>query len=172
MRQVISQNLTGRYAIIKIFPFIHALKVEVSEKFIDEQKNELTECRWRLATDKDVLDLRIPMTGENNIAKTLYLSIMTKNELAREVSVSEKLHLSTTVKAIDGTLRVIKEALAKGKVVVIRGFGTFTPVEVAERTARNFKTGKPLVIPAHTSVKLRASKELVKAINEGKEATL
>lgn len=35
MRQVISQNLTGRYAIIKIFPFIHALKVEVSEKFID-----------------------------------------------------------------------------------------------------------------------------------------
>lgn len=69
MRQVISQNLTGRYAIIKIFPFIHALKVEVSEKFIDEQKNELTECRWR--PDKDVLDLRIPMTGENNIAKTL-----------------------------------------------------------------------------------------------------
>ena len=40
MRQVISQNLTWRYAIIKIFPFIHALKVEVSEKFIDEQKNE------------------------------------------------------------------------------------------------------------------------------------
>lgn len=97
---------------------------------------------------------------------------MTKNELAREVSVSEKLHLSTTVKAIDGTLRVIKEALAKGEVVVIRGFGTFTPVEVAERTTRNFNTDKPLVIPAHTSVKLRASKELIKAINEGKEATL
>ena len=97
---------------------------------------------------------------------------MTKNELAREVSVSEKLHISTTVKAIDGTLRVIKEALAKGEVVIIRGFGTFTPVEVAERTAHNFKTDKPLVIPAHTSVKLRASKELIKAINEGKEATL
>lgn len=69
---------------------------------------------------------------------------MTKNELAREVSVSEKLHISTTVKAIDGTLRVIKEALAKGEVVIIRGFGTFTPVEVAERTAHNFNTGKPL----------------------------
>lgn len=171
MRQVISQNLTGRYAIIKIFPFIHALKVEVSEKFIDEQKNELTECRWRLATDKDVLDYDRRKQYSKNIINSI-LSIMTKNELAREVSVSEKLHLSTAVKAIDGTLRVIKEALAKGEVVVIRGFGTFTPVEVAERTARNFKTGKPLVIPAHTSVKLRASKELVKAINEGKEATL
>ena len=97
---------------------------------------------------------------------------MTKNELAREVSVSEKLHLSTTFQAVDGILRVIKQTLANGEPVTIRGFGTFTPVEVAERTARNFKTGKPLVIPAHTSVKLRASKELVKAINEGKEATL
>ena len=97
---------------------------------------------------------------------------MTKNELAREVSVSEKLHLSTTVKAIDGTLRVIKEALAKGDVVVIRGFGTFSPIEIKGRTARNFQTGKPMTIPAHTSAKLRASKELVKALNEGKEATL
>lgn len=97
---------------------------------------------------------------------------MTKNQLAKEVAVSEKLHLSTTFQAIDGILRVIKQTLAKGEVVVIRGFGTFTPVEVAERTARNFKTGKPLVIPAHKSVKFRTSKELVKAINEGKEATL
>lgn len=97
---------------------------------------------------------------------------MTKNQLAKEVAVSEKLHLSTTFQAIDGILRVIKQTLAKGEVVVIRGFGTFTPVEVAERTARNFKTGKPLVILAHKSVKFRTSKELVKAINEGKEATL
>lgn len=41
---------------------------------------------------------------------------MTKNDLAREVSVSEKLHLSTAVKAVDGIIRVIKEALAEGGV--------------------------------------------------------
>lgn len=65
MRQVISQNLTGRYAIIKIFPFIHALKVEVCETFINESKEHHTECRWRLASDKDILDLRIQTTGES-----------------------------------------------------------------------------------------------------------
>lgn len=91
---------------------------------------------------------------------------MKKNDLAREVSVSEKLHLSTTVKAIDGTLRVIKETLAKGESITIRGFGTFTPTEVKERTARNLKTGDPVIIPAHKSIKLRPSKELVKAFNE------
>lgn len=99
---------------------------------------------------------------------------MTKNELAKEVAVSEKLHLSTTFQAVDGILRVIKETLAKGESVIIRGFGTFQPTEVAERTARNFKTGKPVVIPAHKSVKFRVSKDLVKSLNAeaGKEATV
>lgn len=40
---------------------------------------------------------------------------MTKNELAKEVAVSEKLHLSTAVKAVDGILRVMKQALATGE---------------------------------------------------------
>lgn len=64
MRQVINRQLTGRYAIIKIFPFIHALKVELRETFINEKKETITECRWRLATDKDILDLGILTTGE------------------------------------------------------------------------------------------------------------
>ncbi len=97
---------------------------------------------------------------------------MTKNELAKEVAVSEKLHLSTTFQAVDGILRVIKETLAKGESVVIRGFGTFQPIECKERPARDFKTGKPCVIPAHRSAKFRVSKDLVKVLNNGKEATV
>ncbi len=97
---------------------------------------------------------------------------MTKNELVKEVAVSEKLHLSTTFQAVDGILRVIKETLAKGESVVIRGFGSFVPTEVTERTARNFKTGKPVTIPAHRSAKFRVSKDLVKVLNNGKEATV
>lgn len=101
-------------------------------------------------------------------------SIMTKNELAREVAVSEHLHLSTAVQAIDGALCVIRETLAKGDSVVLRGFGTISPVQCKERTARNFQTGSPCVIPAHRSVKLMVSKQLVKFLNreEGKEAAL
>ena len=99
---------------------------------------------------------------------------MTKNELAKEVAVSEKLHLSTTVQAFDGILRVLRDTLAKGETIFIHGFGSFVPTEVAERTARDFKTGKPVVIPAHKSAKFRISKDLVKALNSeaGKEATV
>lgn len=99
---------------------------------------------------------------------------MTKHELAREVAVAEHLHISTAVQAIDGALRIICETLAKGDTIVLRGFGTITPVQCKERTARNFRTGSPCVIPAHRSVKLMASKQLVKYLNpdDGKEVDL
>lgn len=67
MKQVIKQELTGRFVIIKVFPFIHALKVEVCETFINESKENSKECRWRLASDKDILDLRIQTTGESQV---------------------------------------------------------------------------------------------------------
>ena len=92
---------------------------------------------------------------------------MTKNDLAREVAVSEKLHLSTAVKAVDGIFRVIKETLAKGEEVTLRGFGTLSVVQREERNAVHFKTKEPIVVPAHRSVKFRISKELKKQLNNG-----
>lgn len=92
---------------------------------------------------------------------------MTKNDLAREVAVSEKLHLSTSVKAVDGILRLIKETLAKGEDVTLRGFGTLSVVQREERNAVHFKTKEPIVVPAHRTVKLRISKELKEQLNNG-----
>lgn len=94
---------------------------------------------------------------------------MTKNDLVREVSVSEKLHLSTAVKAVDGIIRVIKEALAKGEKVTLRGFGTLSVVQREERNAVHFKTKEPIVVPAHRTVRIRISKELKEQLNNGNE---
>ena len=94
---------------------------------------------------------------------------MTKNDLAREVAVSEKLHLSTAVKAVDGIFRVIKETLAKGEEVTLRGFGTLSVIQREERNAVHFKTKEPIVVPAHRSVKFRISKELKEQLNNGTE---
>lgn len=92
---------------------------------------------------------------------------MTKNDLAIEASVSEKLHLSTAVKAVDGIIRVIKEALAKGEEVTLRGFGTLSVVQCEERNAVHFKTKEPIVVPAHRTVRIRISKELKEQLNNG-----
>ena len=97
---------------------------------------------------------------------------MTKNELARELAVSEKLHLSTAVKAIDGLVRIMKETLAKGEEITLRGFGTLSPVNREERSAHHFKTKEPIIVPAHTSVKFKISKELKELLNSSSQADL
>lgn len=93
---------------------------------------------------------------------------MTKNDLARELAVSEKLHLSTAVKAVDGIIRIFKETLAKGVDISLRGFGTLSVVEREERTARHFHTGEPIIVPAHRSVRLKLGNELKEVLNNGK----
>lgn len=93
---------------------------------------------------------------------------MRKNELAKELAVSEKLHLSTSIKAVDGVLRILKETLAKGEEVTLRGFGTLSVVQRVERNAVHFKTKEPIVIPAHNTVKFKPSKELKELLNNGR----
>lgn len=92
---------------------------------------------------------------------------MTKNELAKELAVSEKLTLSTAVKAVDGIVRIMKESLAKGEEITLRGFGSLSPVKREERTALHFKTKEPITVPAHTSVKFKISNELKNSLNNG-----
>lgn len=92
---------------------------------------------------------------------------MTKNELAKELAVSEKLTLSTAVKAVDGIVRIMKESLAKGEEITLRGFGTLSPVQREERNATHFKTKEPIVVPAHRSVKFKISNELKNTLNNG-----
>lgn len=90
---------------------------------------------------------------------------MNKNMLAKEVAVSEKVTLSTAFKTVDGALRIIAETLAKGESVKLRGFGAFTVVNRTERVLKNIRTGKPVIIPAHKSVRFKPSKEIVTKVN-------
>lgn len=92
---------------------------------------------------------------------------MTKNDLVKELAVSEKLTLTTAAKAIDGVIRIVKENLTKGEDLFIRGFGTLAVISCAEKTARNISTGEPVVVPAHKSVKFKPSKELKESLNNG-----
>lgn len=91
---------------------------------------------------------------------------MNKNMLAKEVAVSEKVTLTTAFKTVDGALRIIAETLAKGESVKLRGFGAFTVVNKPERVLKNIRTGKPVIIPAHKSVRFKLSKETVTKLNK------
>lgn len=91
---------------------------------------------------------------------------MNKNMLAKEVAVSEKVTLSTAFKTVDGVLRIIAEKLAQGENVQLRGFGSFAVVNKSERKVNDIKTGNPITIPAHKSVRFKPSKEIVEKLNK------
>ena len=66
--------------------------------------------------------------------------------------------------AVDAVFAVITDALVHGEKVAISGFGNFDARQVAERTARNPRTGEAVVVPAHKAPKFKASSNLREAL--------
>lgn len=63
---------------------------------------------------------------------------------------------------IDAIKEVVSDELAQGGSVELKGFVAFTTAPVAERTARNPKTGEDVTVPAHTKARASLSKSLRK----------
>ena len=93
---------------------------------------------------------------------------MNRHSLANELAVSERLTLSTAVKAVEGVIRIVRETLAKGDEIYLRGLGTIAVVRREAKTAHDFHTGTPINVPAHLTAKLRVSPELKKLLNSKK----
>lgn len=97
---------------------------------------------------------------------------MNKLQLQNELAVSERLPLSTAVKAVDGIIRIVSETLARGENVAIRGFGILSTVNRAERMARDPRTGEPKPVPARRTVKFIPGKELKSKLNPSTDPKL
>ncbi len=90
---------------------------------------------------------------------------MTKQDIIDHLTDNCGLHRSSAIRAVDGVLNAISDALARGEAVTLRGFATIKPVKKAEKIGRNMSTDTPIVIPAHRSAKLVLSKELKEKLN-------
>lgn len=73
---------------------------------------------------------------------------MNKQELITAVANKSGLTQKDVKTALDATLTVISDTLAKGDEVVLVGFGSFTVKTQKARTGRNPQTGEKLTIPA------------------------
>ena len=56
---------------------------------------------------------------------------------------------AAVVSIIEQFMTVVKDSLAHGENVYLRGFGSFVVKQRAEKTARNISKNTTLVIPAH-----------------------
>lgn len=74
---------------------------------------------------------------------------MTKAELCNEIAKSTGIDRATVLATVEKFMEVVKDSLAHGENVYLRGFGSFIIKRRAEKTARNISKNTVLMVPAH-----------------------
>lgn len=88
---------------------------------------------------------------------------MRKPELVSAVSEACEYPKNHVKVITDALFDTIFEAVSQGESVEIKGFGKFIVSESPERNGRNPQTGETIVIPAHNTVRFKASTTMKQA---------
>ena len=91
---------------------------------------------------------------------------MIKSELIKAVSARTGLTQTDSESAINAVIAEMGEALFGGQKVELRGLGSFSVTDKAERMGRNPKTGEDAVIAARKVVKFTCSTVLKNHLNQ------
>ena len=90
---------------------------------------------------------------------------MKQSDIIATISVRHKVTLKKAKAIHDEIFCLISESLLHGNRVRVKDFGTFEPVERAERMGLNPKTGEQIKVEAKKSVKFKTSKNLKDRLN-------
>ena len=74
---------------------------------------------------------------------------MTKAEIVNEISKSTGIEKATVLEVVECLMTAVKDSLAHGENVYLRGFGTFQLKHRAEKVGRNINKNTTVIIPAH-----------------------
>ena len=90
---------------------------------------------------------------------------MTKADIVELVAEKTGLTLKDTKIVVELFLDEVKNCLAAGNHLEIRGFGIFKVKNHKARKARNPKTGKEVMVPARKKAAFKVSRELNRMLN-------
>ena len=85
---------------------------------------------------------------------------MTKAEIVDEIAERTGLTKKDVADTVDQFLEAVSRALAAGKHIEIRGFGTFKVKDRKSRLARNPRTGEEVAIPSGKTIRFKPGKDL------------
>ena len=89
---------------------------------------------------------------------------MTKVEIVNDVANATGFEKTMVQAVVVSFIDVVKESLAKGKPVYLRGFGSFIIKRRAEKAARNITKNTTITIPAHNIPAFKPAKVFVAAV--------
>lgn len=83
---------------------------------------------------------------------------MTKQELVSAAAQQTGVEKATVSAVVEAFMEQVRDSLANGENVYLRGFGTFQRKHRAAKTARNISKNTTIVIPAHDVPAFKPSK--------------
>ena len=91
---------------------------------------------------------------------------MTKADIVNEISRQTGLEIGAVLAIVEKLMDVVKDSMAGGNNVYLRGFGSFVVKTRKEKTARNISKNTTLKIPEHKIPAFKPSKVFMDAVKE------
>ncbi|MCQ2298150.1 MAG: integration host factor subunit beta [Bacteroidales bacterium] len=86
---------------------------------------------------------------------------MTKAEIVAEIASKTGIEKVAVMATVEEFMYAIKNSLAAGENVYLRGFGSFIVKKRAEKTGRNISKNTTIIIPAHNIPAFKPAKTFV-----------
>ena len=90
---------------------------------------------------------------------------MTKADIVQRIAKQTGLDKRTVLTCVEEFMTEVRDSLADGKAVYLRGFGSFIIKRRAQKTARNISADKSIIIPAHDIPAFKPAKEFMKQVS-------
>lgn len=104
-----------------------------------------------LQKSERVLQTAVRAVPGNLILQNYHENIipMTKADIVNEIAKSTGIDRALVLETVEKFMDVVKDSLANGENVYLRGFGSFIIKVRSEKTARNISKNTTIVIPEH-----------------------
>ena len=89
---------------------------------------------------------------------------MTKAGIVNEISQKTGIDKTTVLKTVEAFMTSVKDSLAQGEPVYLRGFGSFILKKRAQKTARNISLNTTIIIPEHNIPAFKPAKTFMQEI--------
>ncbi|MBO4588751.1 MAG: integration host factor subunit beta [Bacteroidales bacterium] len=91
---------------------------------------------------------------------------MTKAEIVTDIAQKTGIEKVAIQAAVEEFMTVVKESLAEGENVYLRGFGSFIVKKRAEKTGRNISKNQTILIPAHNIPAFKPAKTFMNDVKK------
>lgn len=91
---------------------------------------------------------------------------MTKAEIVNQIAKNTGIDKKTVLNSVETFMTVVKDSLAQGENVYLRGFGSFIVKKRAQKTARNISKNTTIIIPEHNIPSFKPAKTFIGSLQK------